>query len=57
MSTVINDGMNEFGALEKGCTRGNLKYSEKKVNVYLPSLMMKVSNNLYVLGDTYTCHT
>jgi hypothetical protein len=29
----------------------------KKRNVYLPSLMMKVSNYLYVLGDTYTCHT
>jgi hypothetical protein len=28
----------------------------KKVNVYLPSLMMKVPNYLYVLGDTYTCH-
>jgi hypothetical protein len=28
-----------------------------KVNVYLPSLMMKVPNHLYVLGDTYTCHT
>jgi hypothetical protein len=25
--------------------------------VYLPSLMMKVPNHLYVLGDTYTCHT
>jgi hypothetical protein len=29
----------------------------KKVNIYLPSLMMKVPNYLYVLGDTYTCHT
>jgi hypothetical protein len=29
----------------------------KKVNVYLPSLMMKIPNHLYVLGDTYTCHT
>jgi hypothetical protein len=29
----------------------------KKVNVYLPSLMMKVPDHLYVLGDTYTCHT
>jgi hypothetical protein len=28
-----------------------------KVNVYLPSLMMKVPKHLYVLGDTYTCHT
>jgi hypothetical protein len=33
------------------------RYSIKKVNVYLPSLMMKVPNHLYVLGDTYTCHT
>jgi hypothetical protein len=24
----------------------------EKVNVYLPSLMMKVPNHLYVLGDT-----
>jgi hypothetical protein len=31
--------------------------STEKVNVYLPSLMMKVPNHLYVLGDTYTCHT
>jgi hypothetical protein len=29
----------------------------QKVNVYLPSLMIKVPNHLYVLGDTYTCHT
>jgi hypothetical protein len=29
----------------------------KKVNVYLPSLMMKVPDHVYVLGDTYTCHT
>ena len=27
-----------------------------KVNVYLPSLVMKVPDHLYVLGDTYTCH-
>jgi hypothetical protein len=32
-------------------------FDMKKRNVYLPSLMMKVPNNLYVLGDTYTCHT
>jgi hypothetical protein len=32
-------------------------YILKKVNVYLPSLIMKVPNHLYVLGDTYTCHT
>jgi hypothetical protein len=30
---------------------------KKEVNVYLPPLMMKVPNHLYVLGDTYTCHT
>jgi hypothetical protein len=24
--------------------------------VYLPSLVMKVPDHLYVLGDTYTCH-
>jgi hypothetical protein len=35
---------------------GNKKWF-KKVNVYLPSLMMKVPDHLYVLGDTYTCHT
>jgi hypothetical protein len=28
-----------------------------KVNVYLSSLMMKVPDHLYVLGDTYTYHT
>jgi hypothetical protein len=33
-----------------------MKY-ENKANVYLPSLMMKVPDHLYVLGDTYTCHT
>jgi hypothetical protein len=33
-----------------------MKY-ENKVNVYLPSLMMKAPDYLYVLGDTYTCHT
>jgi hypothetical protein len=31
--------------------------TQKKVNIYLPSLMMKVPNHLYVLGDTYICHT
>jgi hypothetical protein len=31
--------------------------STAKVNIHLPSLMMKVLNHLYVLGDTYTCHT
>jgi hypothetical protein len=29
---------------------------EKVKNVYLPSLMMKVPDHLYVLGETYTCH-
>jgi hypothetical protein len=33
------------------------QFINKKVNVYLPSLMMKVPNPLYVLGDTYTRHT
>jgi hypothetical protein len=28
----------------------------RKVNVYLPSLMMKVPNHLYVLDDTYMSH-
>jgi hypothetical protein len=32
-------------------------FKAKKVNIYLPSLMMKVPSHLYVLGDTYTCHT
>jgi hypothetical protein len=27
-----------------------------KVNVYLPSLLVKVPDHLYVLGNTYTCH-
>jgi hypothetical protein len=29
----------------------------QKKTLYLPSLMMKVPNHLYVLGDTYTFHT
>jgi hypothetical protein len=37
--------------------RDELTGEWEKVNVYLPSLMMKVPNHLYVLGDTYTCHT
>jgi hypothetical protein len=36
---------------------GGKRDNDKKVNVYLPSLMMKVPDHLYVLGDTYTCHT
>jgi hypothetical protein len=34
-------------------------FQEKKmkIHVYLTSLMMKVPDHLYVLGDTYTCHT
>jgi hypothetical protein len=28
----------------------------KNMNVHLPSLVMKVPDHLYVLGDTYTCH-
>jgi hypothetical protein len=35
----------------------DVKPKGKIVNVHLPSLMMKVPNHLYVLGDTYTCHT
>jgi hypothetical protein len=31
--------------------------AQNKINLYLPSLMMKVPNHLYVLCDTYTCHT
>jgi hypothetical protein len=30
--------------------------SLKKINAYLPSLVMKVRDHLYVLGDKYTCH-
>jgi hypothetical protein len=30
---------------------------EKIVNVYLPSLRMKVPDHVYVLGHSYTCHT
>jgi hypothetical protein len=46
----------------KGCLNKLLKHYffnviNQKVNVYLPSLMMKVPDHLYVLGDTYTCHT
>jgi hypothetical protein len=33
-----------------------MKY-ENKVTVYLPSLMMKVPEHLYALGDTNACHT
>jgi hypothetical protein len=36
---------------------GGKRDKDKKINVYLPSLMMKVPDHLYVLGDTYTCHT
>jgi hypothetical protein len=36
---------------------GGKRDNYKKVNVYLPSLMMKVQDHLYVLGDIYTCHT
>jgi hypothetical protein len=28
-----------------------------KISVYLPSLMTEVPDHVYVLGDTYTCHT
>jgi hypothetical protein len=36
---------------------GGKRDNDKKVNIYLPSLMMKDPDHLYVLGDTYTCHT
>jgi hypothetical protein len=41
-----------------GSVRGQIAafWENKKVNVYLPSLMMKVPDHLYVLDDTYTCH-
>jgi hypothetical protein len=29
---------------------------KKKVNIYLPSLMIELPDHVYVLGDTYTCH-
>jgi hypothetical protein len=28
----------------------------KVINLYLPSVVMKVPDHVYVLGDTYTCH-
>jgi hypothetical protein len=31
--------------------------SASEKNVYLPSLMIEVPDRVYVLGDTYTCHT
>jgi hypothetical protein len=34
-----------------------LRHINVKINVYLPSLRMKVPDHVYVLGDTYTCHT
>jgi hypothetical protein len=30
---------------------------DNKVNVYLPSLRMKIPDHVYVLGHSYTCHT
>jgi hypothetical protein len=33
------------------------KKKKKKVNLYLPSLRMKVPDHVYVLGHSYTCHT
>jgi hypothetical protein len=38
-----------------GCGWG--RGTKKKVNVYLPSLRMKVPDRVYVLGHTYTGHT
>jgi hypothetical protein len=42
---------------EVGC--GGMDWIElaQERNVYLPSLMVKVPDHLYVLGETYTCHT
>jgi hypothetical protein len=39
-----------------GCGRGVGK-QRNKVNVYLPSLRIKVPDHVYVLGHSYTCHT
>jgi hypothetical protein len=39
-----------------GSGSGGGSENNKKVNVYLPSLVMKVPDHLYVLGDTYKCH-
>jgi hypothetical protein len=58
----------EIGKIKNWGKENNITFNEQKskvmlvtrrkeVNVYLPSLMMKVPNHLYVLGDTYTCHT
>jgi hypothetical protein len=44
-------------SLVAGRSGGKRDNYKKKVNVYLPFLMMKVPNHLYVLGDTYTRHT
>jgi hypothetical protein len=44
-------------SLVAGRSGGKRDNDRKKVNLYLPSLMMKVPDHLYVLGDTYTCHT
>jgi hypothetical protein len=33
------------------------EYAKQKVNVYLPSLRMKVPDHVYVLGHSYTCYT
>jgi hypothetical protein len=50
--------MNRHCALvEDKCLNHFKNILKIKVNVYLPSLMMKVPDHLYVLGDTYTCHT
>jgi hypothetical protein len=42
---------------EKGDLQRLGEETPTEINVYLPSLMMKVPDHLYVLGDTYTCHT
>jgi hypothetical protein len=43
-------------SLVAGRSGGKRDNDEKNVNIYLPSLMMKLPDHLYVLGDTYTSH-
>jgi hypothetical protein len=47
----------QTNALDRAATGTGIYKLGKKVNVYLSSLIMKVPDHLYVLGDTYTCHT
>jgi hypothetical protein len=43
-----------FSGQHQSCLPEPIK---EKVNVYLPSLRMKVPDHVYVLGHSYTCHT